>query len=356
MALDLDRAFARAGLTTHEAALLQFVREHSWGRATRRKGKSAVWPDALAVRWNPAEIAKRMGEGRNRISEAKTSLVKSRILVESREGLTINKNAPDWIVPSGVNAGKPRLSTAAIAYAMAAWPEPEVSEIPDSECPEIRTGLSGNPDKSVRESGQKRPETRTLLSGNPDACLIDERTRGDSTRLEEEDSEESKQTRGPDQIGNLIDEILLPFEAPAVAPIRPEIKGPGKDSPEAVALELWATALGTDPGRMAYGFWAREQCAFSPASWARSILERKVVGIGNRPSVRVLTAIIAKWRERGEPEWAIGSPTVQGPFGVVSVPLSKAEARRQAFKAGFLAMQEKADAEIKAREAINGHG
>lgn len=79
--------------------------------------------------------------------------------------------------------------------------------------------------------------------------------------------------------------------------------GPGMDSAEAIALEEWANRFGSDPRGASYGFWAREQCELSPAAWVRAVLEAKVVGVARRPSVFVLTRIMADCRAEGSCEY-----------------------------------------------------
>lgn len=198
LARDIDRALARAGLTTHEAALMQYVREYSWGEPARRKRKKGEpRPEAVAVAWSPKEIGERIGENPTRLTEAKDRLVRSHMLREAKAGLTINKNADEWLVPDGKRAGEPRLSAAALAYAMGAWPAPETSEIPEADHRKSGDDASGNPETNHRKSGGNPPEIRSPASGNPEAPLYEERAREDSARLDRREGERAHATFSP---------------------------------------------------------------------------------------------------------------------------------------------------------------
>ena len=122
MATDIDRALARADLTRYEAILIQYLRETSWGSATLGE-KCGAWPDPKPVPWkNPTALAQSLGVPRPKLSVAKTRLVESKMILENREGLLINKNVDQWVFPSGhAHAGQPRLDNASIVYCASAW-------------------------------------------------------------------------------------------------------------------------------------------------------------------------------------------------------------------------------------------
>lgn len=301
LARDVDRALAHAGLNYGEAILMQYIREHSWGDSVRAKKKGDPWKDALVVAWSPGEISRKVGLAGNRLAEAKASLVKSNMLIEIPEGLLINKHAHKWVIPGGRHEGKPRLSSAAIAYAMSAWPKPKTSEIPEDDFrnhgngfPESRKEISGKTEEVFRESGNGFPENGK--------SHYKERPQEDPT---ESRSIESEQTARPRLAEEPEDEAILAFEQTPEPSQEDKNPPSGFDSKEAIDLARWAQPLGSDPNSTTYAWWAREQCKFSPASWAKSILMKKVLAVPRRPSIRVLTSIINAWRIKGEPEWDI---------------------------------------------------
>jgi hypothetical protein len=103
--LDIDRALASCRLTPVEQIVMQFMREHSYGDARRRK-----LADPLPVDLNKHELARLTGLCRPSIIRAVSRLVADRVLIEADGGLHINKQYREW-------AGAHALTHAAIAYA-----------------------------------------------------------------------------------------------------------------------------------------------------------------------------------------------------------------------------------------------
>jgi hypothetical protein len=95
--VDLDRAIAHLGLTRYESMLLQYVREQSWGTQARTKGRNEPWPDPVPACVNAADLAREWGVPRQRVSQAKWTLINRNVLIEDGDRLTINKNASTWL-------------------------------------------------------------------------------------------------------------------------------------------------------------------------------------------------------------------------------------------------------------------
>jgi hypothetical protein len=96
LTVDLDRAIAHLGLGRFEQMLLQYVREHSWGTQARTKGRGDAWPDPVPACVNLAELARAWDVPRQRLSQAKWTLINRNVLIEEGDRLTINKNASTW--------------------------------------------------------------------------------------------------------------------------------------------------------------------------------------------------------------------------------------------------------------------
>ena len=77
-----------------------------------------------------------------------------------------------------------------------------------------------------------------------------------------------------------------------------EITGPGRRSPEAIALGKWAEDLGTDRNMEPFAYWAVEACDLAPAKWVRLLLEHKVKGRSGsqRAAIPLLSKILGDWR------------------------------------------------------------
>lgn len=115
LAVDVDRALALAGLGTYEQIVMQFVREHSWGVTRRKGGRSNPWPEAKPVKVNFTRLADDLKVPRQRLQDARRSLVASRMLLESEAGLTVNKRADEWLDPKDPSRG--RLNPSMLSYA-----------------------------------------------------------------------------------------------------------------------------------------------------------------------------------------------------------------------------------------------
>jgi len=137
LCLDVDRALSHAQMGTHEQVVMQYVREHSWATATRRKTPGR-WPDALTVPWRPGDLSKLFDIPASRLSEAKKNLVRSRMLVETPAGLLINKSGDQWVFPEGHSrAGQARLSPTSLAYAISARPTEKGVPVGDEEAEKL---------------------------------------------------------------------------------------------------------------------------------------------------------------------------------------------------------------------------
>jgi hypothetical protein len=131
LATDLLRAFLSLGLGEIEGRILAHVMENSWGRSAKRGRKGEPWPDPIPCRIDVVSLARTLGVPTPRISEAKSKLVKSGIIVEVEAGYLINKNADTWVKPG---TRQPRLSPGSLLYAAAAHAHlrPIKSELADT--------------------------------------------------------------------------------------------------------------------------------------------------------------------------------------------------------------------------------
>lgn len=121
LATDVDRALACANLRDYEAILIQHIREHSWGTSARRKRRGEPWPDARPFRPDLQALAADLEVPFQRLYEARSRLLKARLLLEAPDGLTINKAAHQWLcLDAKGNPVGPRLDGPRLAYCAAA--------------------------------------------------------------------------------------------------------------------------------------------------------------------------------------------------------------------------------------------
>lgn len=78
--------------------------------------------------------------------------------------------------------------------------------------------------------------------------------------------------------------------------------GPGKNSADATALEVWANELGVSPDGEGYGFWARQTCDYAPAAWIKAVLTRDVLGRtgGGRRTIPYLVKTLGNMLKSGD--------------------------------------------------------
>lgn len=115
-AFDFARAVFSIGLGENTGSLLWYVVERSWGGTKPKDG----WTDPQPVKVPCNELAEQWGVARQRVSEAKRWLVAARILIETEQGLYVNKNADEWIVSKERDmktAGSPLVTPERLAYA-----------------------------------------------------------------------------------------------------------------------------------------------------------------------------------------------------------------------------------------------
>jgi hypothetical protein len=154
MTWDLDRAIACLGLGVYEARLLQYVREQSWGSAARWKGRHDAWPEAVPCRLNLNELSRVWVVGRNRLAEAKSSLIARNLIAVDGDAVTINKDVDTWV----------GLRPEDVAYARQA--------IEESKAAKKQRGASGKP--AMHLSGNPAMH----LSGKPEGGLPENRKGG----------------------------------------------------------------------------------------------------------------------------------------------------------------------------------
>ena len=88
----LDRALAMAQVGSLEAIVLCVARELSYSRAIQN-GKL---PDPLPFRLNLSRIARDWGVDRKSLRLARNRLIRDRMLIETPDGLRINKRFNEW--------------------------------------------------------------------------------------------------------------------------------------------------------------------------------------------------------------------------------------------------------------------
>ena len=91
IAVDLDRLLAAAAMNKYEQRLMQLIRERSWGTGRRTRGADGRWPDATPVQLSMSALGRLWGVTRQRLVEARRSLVDDLLLIDSPAGLLINK-------------------------------------------------------------------------------------------------------------------------------------------------------------------------------------------------------------------------------------------------------------------------
>jgi hypothetical protein len=125
-ALDVHRAIAAAELGKYEAIVFEQAQEESWHEAVKtKKGSADTWPDPRPARLNLHTLAKQLGFNRQRLSEAKQSLLASRIFLPAGgDRVWINKQAEEWIYPK---TGLPRLSKLKLDWCAQARPKTQAA-------------------------------------------------------------------------------------------------------------------------------------------------------------------------------------------------------------------------------------
>lgn len=249
---DVDRALACAGLTMYEAILMQYIREHSWGTATRRKGgKANPWPDAVPVALNFSRLASTLDVPRQKLQQAKRRLIDSQMLVERTEGLLVNKRADQWTDPN--NPEKPRLSPAMLAYAAMAIDadsEPGKRQKMDASTAPLKVHQNGeSPCMHCTAKGAPGAPLKVHQCTFKGAPAYKDRAQKDSTRLER--GEEGAGDPPPPSRSNPLPERIIqvldadPFARPLLDRLPATIQASG--------LDLWrwvrAAEVLVDPAR-----------------------------------------------------------------------------------------------------------
>ncbi len=130
LASDFARALFGAGWGRYELILIGHIMEHSWGVVKYKDGPSH-WPDPVPCRVNFNALAERLKLPRQRLYEARDSLIAKRFL--TTDGAWINKNADEWIDPS---SGRPILSPEMLAHALDARSRKPAKDKHDSVTPD----------------------------------------------------------------------------------------------------------------------------------------------------------------------------------------------------------------------------
>jgi hypothetical protein len=323
LALDIFRAFAAAGLNDYEWLIMQVVIEQSWYNSVRRKRGPDDWPEPVACKLNvsefardladPGEDAKATKARRNRLFEAKRSLIASGMLTEDADGLWPIKDADRWTRPDG----SPRLAPGRVAYAASARSRKgsEVHGIPGTEYTENRVA-------PTRNSGYPLHGKTGSATRNSGYSHIEEPARGDPTELDPKKREEdvliradanNTHTQAPDPSPHLMpdEDRLLIAEASALA----EAWFPQRD-------------LGIAISRDEQRFNSKSPDHW-PASWLKPALERLRDQPASKATWPYLRSILRGFVETGGPP----PPTANGAAPRPSKSLARQNAVADAFRA-----------------------
>lgn len=113
LACDFGRALFSVGWGRYELMLLGYLIENSWGVVRSKRGRDE-WPDPVAVRPNFHALSVRWKVPCQRLYEGRDALKSKGVVMESEEGLWINKDADRWVDPK---TGAPLLPPAILSYA-----------------------------------------------------------------------------------------------------------------------------------------------------------------------------------------------------------------------------------------------
>jgi hypothetical protein len=128
LTVDVLRALFCAKWGDHEAPIVAYVIEHSWGAATRTSQKKQ-YRDAIPCQIPIRPLARSLGVSFTRIAEAKAALVARNVLKPVDGGWTLNKNAGEWLDADGAA----RLSDQASTYCHADLGALRPSVTPDAD-------------------------------------------------------------------------------------------------------------------------------------------------------------------------------------------------------------------------------
>jgi hypothetical protein len=339
IACDVDRALARARMNDYEQILMQIIREFSWGKSTRQKvpGKKHPWPEAIPYPWCPGDLAMRLGLPDSRLCEAKRHLVGSKMVVESRGGLLINKNADQWIFPNGhPRAGQPRLDEKALVYAMGARPDlepatpgPEID--PEGIRPELRESVI--PVTEIRNAELRESVTPVTETRNPGYGNAERQLRRPVTPLS------SKGARNSDPTG--LDKKSIPTECTNAAGAGAAIQvmdrnGDVIDTDQGISNDPKEVRRVIDladddlfPG-MYFGAQVNAYRKMWPIAWIeRALVDARAWPVPPRSFTPIVNKLRQWTRDGGPPEplTPLPGPAPTGPAGP---PPSKSELRRKA--------------------------
>jgi hypothetical protein len=233
LTVDIDRALAHVGLNRYEAMVMQYVREVSWGVA-KYKQRNSVWPDPVPCVLHVRDLAKEWGVPRQRLQEAKASLVDRRILIEENCSVTISKVVEMWV----------GLSPESMRYAdkAAAISGTENRAEPSTEKRASPARKTVPPGTEFRAT----PERNSVLNGteNRASAPIEERARSDSVFKTGKYQTDAGWRETPSQ----------KIESKPADPALPDIEDADLDRRAAALRQI------TDAARVAFG-WRGEEWA-----------------------------------------------------------------------------------------------
>lgn len=307
---ELDEALSCADFTKAARMVIREVFAQIYGPAKRKVAKVSG-----------SEMGRRWGRDRQYFDRGIAEAVDSLALERDGKGFRFVKDYEKWVIKPRKKGDPiiPRFSKVEIS-AIDSAPEHAMyfkTEDTRSTCGQRKSGDNQTDDKTVttklmtpttdkQQSDNQNDDTMTTILPQNDNQIDDNMT----TRMMTNGAPLVKErANGELETGKLGERdhapLIRQFDNPTL-PLKARVAGPGKDHPDAIALELWALQFGCDPKQNSYGFWAREQCGLMPVEWVRLLLERKVVGASKRPSIFILTSVAADWRAAGEPEYKPG--------------------------------------------------
>jgi hypothetical protein len=304
---ELDAALAVADFTKGARIVLREVFAQIFG------------PAKLAhAELSPTEIGRRCGMNKAHVMRAITELIDSSVLVRHDQcSFTFVKDYERWTYK-----GRPRLTETEISYARHA-PRVALSYRNPYASMQLPNEVTNQPDQHepvTQRGNETLPNEVTPVTQRGNETLPNEVTDDSAPyrngRAEFETGEELRQETGESVVsdsGPIKD--VQPVAAPEPVPMPlPElgtasglVVASGRDSADAVALESWASHLGTDRDGESYCRWARQACDYAPAAWIRALLERRVKLRTDRVILAYLNKILGKWVKTGVCEYLKGS-------------------------------------------------
>lgn len=287
IAWDYARALSRAGLGEVELCLVWRVIEETWGAATLEAGReSKPQPWLCPVR----PLAREMGVSFTSLARAKDSLIRRRLLIESKAGLLPNKNVDQW---------QP-LTSEAVVYARAAQRKAITNDAP-------ARSLQREHPRSLEREQRVLSKENTVLSEENMHVLVEENSAFSSKRTvpyKERAEEDLRKNLIPESSSSASDE----------EPLGGKPEDLGNDPEEVKRVAVWASTYGTH-----FDAYVRAQSRNFRIGWIEAAI-LKAIGAGVK-NPNYCTPILQQWHVDG------GPPAARGPASTVAAPMTRQQER-----------------------------